>query len=48
MAAYRPVYDSRHLQADSREPGLDPESYAIGNRVWTTYTFTIFTYFCGR
>jgi len=25
MAAYRRVYDSRHLQADCREPGLAPE-----------------------
>jgi len=28
MAAYRHVYDSRHLQADCQEPGLDPEPYA--------------------
>jgi len=28
MAAYRRVYDSRHLQADCQEPGSAPESYA--------------------
>jgi len=28
MAAYRWVYDSRHLQADCREPGSAPEPYA--------------------
>ena len=27
-AAYRRVYDSRHLQADSQEPGSAPEPYA--------------------
>ena len=26
MAAYRRVYDSRHLQADCQEPGSAPES----------------------
>jgi len=29
MAAYRLVYDSRHLQADCQEPG---------NRVWVDYS----------
>jgi len=28
MAAYRPVYNSRHLQADCQEPGSAPEPYA--------------------
>jgi len=28
MAAYRRVYDSRHLQADCQEPGSAPERYA--------------------
>jgi len=28
MAAYRLVYDSRHLQADCQEPGSTPEPYA--------------------
>ena len=27
MAAYRRVYDSRHLQADFKEPGSAPEPY---------------------
>jgi len=27
-AAYRRVYDSRHLQPDCQEPGLAPEPYA--------------------
>jgi len=29
MAAYRRVYDSRHLQADCQEPGPAPEPYAL-------------------
>jgi len=28
MAAYRRVYDSRHLQADCQEPGSAPEPFA--------------------
>jgi len=28
MAAYRRVYESRHLQADCQEPGSAPELYA--------------------
>ena len=28
MTAYRRVYDSRHLQADCKEPGSAPERYA--------------------
>jgi len=39
MAAYRRVYDSRHLQADCQEPGLAPEPF--GNRVWATFTFFV-------
>jgi len=35
MAAYRRVYDSRHLQADCREPGSAPDT--LGNRVWATF-----------
>ena len=38
MAAYRRVYDSRHLQTDCQEPGSAPERYAR-NRVWATFTF---------
>jgi len=29
MAAYRRVYDSRHLQADCQEPGSASEPYAL-------------------
>jgi len=29
MAAYRRLYDSRHLQADCQEPGSAPEPYAL-------------------
>jgi len=36
MAAYRRVYDSRHLQADCQEPGSAPEPYTLGSRVWAT------------
>jgi len=38
MAAYRGVYDSRHLQADCQEPGAAPDRtlYTLGNRVWAT------------
>jgi len=41
MAAYRRVYDSRHLQADCQEPGSAPESKAR-NRVWATFTFYLY------
>ena len=27
MAAYRRVYDSRHMQANCQEPGSAPEPY---------------------
>ena len=37
MAAYRRVYDSRHLQADCQEPGSAPEPYA---RHWSMATFS--------
>jgi len=39
MAAYRRVYDSRHLQADCKEPGSAPEMRKLGNRVRATLTF---------
>jgi len=41
MAAYRRVYDSRHLQADCqlRTAGSAPEHYTLGIRVWATFTF---------
>jgi len=37
MAAYRPVYDSRHLHADCQELGSAPEPYTLDNRVWATF-----------
>jgi len=39
MAAYRRVYDSRHLQADCQEAGSATEPPTLGNRVWATLTF---------
>jgi len=40
MAAYRRVYDSRHLQADCQEPGRDQHrNPTLGNRAWATFTF---------
>jgi len=37
MAAYRRVYDSRHLQADCQEPGSAPEPYARQSRMGNLY-----------
>ena len=37
MAAYRRVYDSRHLQADYQEPGSAPEPYARSLRLVIEY-----------
>jgi len=39
MAAYRRVYDSRHLQltAKNRDQLRNP---TLGNRVWATFAFT--------
>ena len=41
MAAYRQVYDSRHLQADYQEPGSALEPYVRQTSIG--YTFTFFT-----
>ena len=38
MAAYRRVYDSRHLQADCQEPG-SARNPTLGNRVSATFMF---------
>ena len=38
MAAYRRVYDSRHLQAGCKEPGSAPEP-KLGNCVRAAFTF---------
>ena len=43
MAAYRRVYDSRHLNADCQEPGLAPEPYAQQSSMGYLYFFTIHT-----
>ena len=42
MAAYRRVYDSRHLQADCQEPGSAPEPYARQSSMSYLYLF-----YCG-
>jgi len=39
MAAYRRVYDSRHLQADCEEPGSAPEPYARQSRTGYLYLY---------
>jgi len=39
MAAYRRVYDSRHLQADCQEPGSAPEHYARQSSMGYLYLF---------
>jgi len=39
MAAYRRVYDSRHLQADCEEPRDQLRNPTLGNRVWATFAF---------
>ena len=38
-AAYRRVYDSRHLQADCKEPGSAPELYARQSSIGYLYLF---------
>ena len=40
MAAYRRVYDSRHLQADCTEPGSAPEPYARQSSMGYLYFIT--------
>jgi len=39
MAAYRRVYDSRHLQADCQEPGSAPEPHAHQSSMGYLYLF---------
>ena len=41
MAAYRQVYDSRHLQADYQEPGSAPESYVWQSSTGYLYFFLL-------
>ena len=40
MAAYRRVYDSRHLQADCQEPD-QLRKPMLCSRVWATVTFLL-------
>jgi len=40
MAAYRQVYDSRHLQADYQEPASAPEPYVRQSSIGYVYFFT--------
>jgi len=39
MAAYRRVYDSRHLQADCKGPGSAAEPYALQSSMGCLYPF---------
>ena len=39
MAAYRRVYDSRHLQGAKNRDQL--WNLTLGNRVWATFTFFV-------
>jgi len=41
MAAYRRVYDSRHLQSDCKEPGSAPEPYARSSGVGYLYLLPV-------
>ena len=41
MAAYRRVYDSRHLQADCQEPGSAPGPYARKSSMGYIYLFIL-------
>jgi len=41
MAAYRRVYDLRHLQADCQEPGSAPEPYARQSSMGYLYLFLL-------
>ena len=40
MAAYRRVYDSRHLQADCQEAGSAPEPFARQSSIGYLYLFS--------
>jgi len=41
MAAYRRIYDSRHLQADCQEPGSAAEPYARYSSMGYLYLFLV-------
>jgi len=42
MATYRRVYDSRHSQADCKEPGTAPEPYAGQSIMGYRYLFYLY------
>jgi len=44
MAAYRWVYDSRHLQVDCQEPGSAAEPYARQSSMDYIYLFMIMNF----
>jgi len=44
MAAYRRVYDSRHLQADCQEPGLARKPYARQSSLSSLYFLNVVYY----
>jgi len=44
MAAYRRVYDSRHLQADCQEPRSAAEPYARQSSMGYPYLYRIVSY----
>jgi len=46
MAAYRLVYDSRHLQADCQEPGSALEPYAQQSSMGYLFIYIIMRYMC--
>ena len=46
MATYRRVYDSHYLQADCKEPGVDPEPYAQQSSMGYFYLFTVHSIHC--
>jgi len=41
MAAYRRVYDSRHLQADCKKNQDQLRNATLGNQVRATFTFYV-------
>jgi len=45
MAAYRQIYDSRHLQADCQEPGSAPEPYVAVIEYRLPLPFTYYSTF---
>jgi len=49
MAAYRRIYDSRHLQADCQEPGSALEPYSVIEYLFKgDHSFSALTLLVGR